>query len=854
LLSATVTSAGGTVNEGNVTFQLKNGANNVGSAVTSPTVSGGAASAQYTLPAGTVAGAYTIVATYAGAIDFLDSSDNSHALLVTSPAIVLAPATAAALMSQIITVTGNSPFTNFNVSNFSSGSTGLTAGDLIPNAGAGTVVFTGTPSSAGTCTFSVNVTDSNNVSISQSYLLTVNPALSIAPSALNAADAGTPARLTIAISNGTAPYAALNVTAFDAGVTGLPAGSLTENTAAGTVVLNGTPTAPGTCAFTVNVTDSAGATLSKSYTLNVNPALSIAPTTLTAVTAGKQTTQTITVSNGTTPYTALNISNFNGGSTGLTGAILATNVNAKTVILNCIPAHGGVATFTVVATDSAGATLQQNYTLQVNVVATQLTLAGVPSGVFGGNGFNVTVSAQDAGGNTDTSINGAMSMSSSDASAILPATAVLANGTGSFNATFKTGGLQTLTVSGPNGLSGKSAQADVLQIVTWKATPTVGYANPQNPYTFTLAAVAAPGDNLTYLVNFGDGTQAQGGLGTTVPVINKNQYPFTTLPSRTTKYYVTATVTDTTSGVSGMTAVGGTPPGVTLTVVSPANNQSSATQNIGQTVGPVDNPVSQVQLGLEDSAGSAVQLSIAVNSPLLAADSPYDFETYFGDLSGQDETVPGADPVHVYSHYGVYVATTTITNPTSGSSEKARLTIAVSAEDTGEIPPGLDNTADQTITAKTLSGKFDFSGNTADTLVFSGSVTAPPGFDFSTPRDFSIGIGNIVANATVDTHGNGMPSDANSVLKKLKLSLGKAKNGAAATVQIAATISKAGLVKMGLDTEGIVTVASDVMPGKAVARKFQVAVVLQGAAYLSLIPVEFTLAKGSKTGKVIVGK
>ena len=46
-------------------------------------------------------------------------------------------------------------------------------------------------------------------------------------------------------------------------------------------MLSGTPTAAGTASFTVNVTDTAGATLSKNYTLTVNPSLSsIAPPAL----------------------------------------------------------------------------------------------------------------------------------------------------------------------------------------------------------------------------------------------------------------------------------------------------------------------------------------------------------------------------------------------------------------------------------------------------------------------------------------------------------------------------------------------------------------------------------------------
>src|SRR5206468_4216356 len=63
-LKAAVTSTGGTVNEGTVSFQVKNGVTNVGTAVVSSTVNAGAASVNYSLPAATPAGSYTIAATY----------------------------------------------------------------------------------------------------------------------------------------------------------------------------------------------------------------------------------------------------------------------------------------------------------------------------------------------------------------------------------------------------------------------------------------------------------------------------------------------------------------------------------------------------------------------------------------------------------------------------------------------------------------------------------------------------------------------------------------------------------------------------------------------------------------------
>ena len=82
VLSATVTSSGGAVGTGTVTFTVMQGATIIGSPVTSGTVTNGAASANYTLPGGTAAGAYTIVAVYNAGAGFVMSSDSTHMLTV----------------------------------------------------------------------------------------------------------------------------------------------------------------------------------------------------------------------------------------------------------------------------------------------------------------------------------------------------------------------------------------------------------------------------------------------------------------------------------------------------------------------------------------------------------------------------------------------------------------------------------------------------------------------------------------------------------------------------------------------------------------------------------------------------
>ena len=84
LLSATVTSAAGTVDEGTETFTISSGMTVIGSAVT-VNVTNGTASASYPLPAGTSPGTFAIHAVYNGTADFRGSTDTSHSLNVSAP-------------------------------------------------------------------------------------------------------------------------------------------------------------------------------------------------------------------------------------------------------------------------------------------------------------------------------------------------------------------------------------------------------------------------------------------------------------------------------------------------------------------------------------------------------------------------------------------------------------------------------------------------------------------------------------------------------------------------------------------------------------------------------------------------
>lgn len=92
-LSATVTPQVGTLSAGNVTFQIKNGNTNVGTAVTSATLNNGATgNVNYTLPAGLAPGTYTVSATYNPAATYLGSTDTSKQLVVAPAVLTVTPA------------------------------------------------------------------------------------------------------------------------------------------------------------------------------------------------------------------------------------------------------------------------------------------------------------------------------------------------------------------------------------------------------------------------------------------------------------------------------------------------------------------------------------------------------------------------------------------------------------------------------------------------------------------------------------------------------------------------------------------------------------------------------------------
>lgn len=130
-------------------------------------------------------------------------------------------------------------------------------------------------------------------------------------------------------------------------------------------------------------------------------------------------------------------------------------------------------------------------------VASSFTLAGGAGAI--GFARPVTVIARDAYGNTDTSYNGTVHVTSSDANAILPADVSLVNGSATFNVTLMTVGTQTITatdVANPavTGSVSSDATPPIAKFFTVSGYPTsvAGTAN-----SFTVRVIDSIGQAAT---------------------------------------------------------------------------------------------------------------------------------------------------------------------------------------------------------------------------------------------------------------------------------------------------------------------------------------------------------------------
>lgn len=218
----------------------------------------------------------------------------------------------------------------------------------------GTGILAGTPTSVGTFSFTVQITDGGSNTATKVFSLTINavPTISTA-SPLPGGLVNVAYSATIQGANGTAPYAWSIQTGTGALCSGL-------NLNAATGAISGTPTQGQTCNFTVILTDAAGATATKAFALTITPGCTLPVITtaspLPSGTIGTAYSQTLACNNGPCTWTA-------------TGLPAGLSVNSSSGAITGTPTASGTFSLGVTATSSCGTQVGAPSTFLLTIAA-----------------------------------------------------------------------------------------------------------------------------------------------------------------------------------------------------------------------------------------------------------------------------------------------------------------------------------------------------------------------------------------------------------------------------------------------------------------------------------------------------
>ena len=263
--------------------------------------------------------------------------------------------------------------------------------------------------------------------------------VSVLSPALNDAMAGAAYNASLAASGGTGGPYSFAITA------GAPPAGMSLSSSG---VLSGTATVAATYSFTVTATDPTGITGSRALSLTVDAAtasrldLTGFPARITAGTAGNLTvTARDAFGNVATAYAG----KLHFTSTDPRAALPADSALANgTGVLSVAFRTAGSETLS--ATDTVNAQITGSQTaIQVGAATTTKLVVQAPASATQGVQFTISVSAEDRFGNIVSGYAGLIHFSSTDRNSAVPADSGLNGGTGGFNVTLETAGLQTLT-------------------------------------------------------------------------------------------------------------------------------------------------------------------------------------------------------------------------------------------------------------------------------------------------------------------------------------------------------------------------------------------------------------------------
>jgi virginiamycin B lyase len=292
---------------------------------------------------------------------FSNGNANTNAVtmaasLSVSPALSITPSLPAGMVgvnyNQTLTINGGIMPT-FTVSVFNAGSTGLKASAIkitpaqsMPTRTPGTITIGGTPNAAGAATFIVHVTDSAGFTLTKTITIII-----LSPAAISnlTQTQWTVGRASfngsMTIYGDTGPF---QIASF----TGLPTGMM-PTLYGRTISFSGTPSVAKTYACSITIKDATGVSVTKTFSITINPPLQITTTSLPVLAIGAHYTATLQTSGGTEPVTfALATGNL---PTGLT---LSSNGQ-----ITGVSTSAGSFTFAIMAFDASGAMSVKRYTL-----------------------------------------------------------------------------------------------------------------------------------------------------------------------------------------------------------------------------------------------------------------------------------------------------------------------------------------------------------------------------------------------------------------------------------------------------------------------------------------------------------
>lgn len=248
---------------------------------------------------------------------------------------------------------GKSPYT------FAPAGGSLPAGLSLSTSG----TLSGTPTSAAASSFTVSVTDANNVTATRSFSITVYNAPSVTTSTVTDAYASTAYTQTLAATGGKTPLSwTLSSGALPAGLTLSTGGAI-----------SGTTTSTGSFPFTVTVTDANQVTATRSFTLQVLSTLDIATNSMANGYVGTAYSSSLTATGGKTPYTY-----------SLTGGTMPAGLTLTGATVSGNPTSAGTANLTFTVTDGNGRTASK--ALPITIYAQPaISTTTLPDGYAGGS-------------------------------------------------------------------------------------------------------------------------------------------------------------------------------------------------------------------------------------------------------------------------------------------------------------------------------------------------------------------------------------------------------------------------------------------------------------------------------------